>query len=106
MEQEKYGFSSAEEALIETNCKTLLNKLVEVLEKADVRKHICINGFGYSQVERDIVSLFMKELYTGEEVYQVAKRSVEVFVGECLTKEEPTPLDKIINSEIETVKLF
>ncbi|MBK7362670.1 MAG: hypothetical protein IPJ01_10280 [Micavibrio sp.] len=32
-----------------------LDKLVSILNKADVRKHTCINGMGYSQLERDIV---------------------------------------------------
>lgn len=54
----------------------------------------------------DMLIQRIKTSYTREEVYQVAKRSVEVFVGECLTKGEPAPLDKIINNEIDTVKLF
>ncbi len=32
-----------------------LDILKEELEKADVRKYTCVNGFGYSQLERDIV---------------------------------------------------
>lgn len=45
-----------------------LQKLVNLLEKAGVRKHTCINNFGYSQLERDIVDLFQDKLYTKEEV--------------------------------------
>lgn len=33
-----------------------LKILAEELTKSDVRKHTCLNGFGYSQLERDIVS--------------------------------------------------
>jgi hypothetical protein len=35
-----------------------LEKLADLLTSHDVRKHLNINGFGYSQVERDIVKLF------------------------------------------------
>ena len=45
-----------------------LQKLVNLLEKAGVRKYTCINNFGYSQLERDIVDLFQDKLYTKEEV--------------------------------------
>ena len=38
-----------------------LEKLIELLENYGVRKHTCINGWGYSQIERDIVSLFIPE---------------------------------------------
>lgn len=36
----------------------MLYKLSELLTKHNVRQHLNINGFGYSQIERDIVSLF------------------------------------------------
>lgn len=35
-----------------------LKQLVELLSKANVRQYTCINDFGYSQLERDIVNLF------------------------------------------------
>ncbi len=35
-----------------------LEQLAVLLEKAGVRKYLNINGFGYSQIERDIVQLF------------------------------------------------
>jgi hypothetical protein len=35
-----------------------LEKLADLLTSHDVRKHLNINSFGYSQVERDIVKLF------------------------------------------------
>lgn len=38
-----------------------LRKLAELLEARGLRKHLNINGFGYSQIERDIVSIFIKE---------------------------------------------
>jgi hypothetical protein len=45
-----------------------LEELVDLLEKAGIRKFTCVNNFGYSQVERDIVDLFSDKLYTKEEV--------------------------------------
>lgn len=36
-----------------------LKKLVKLLEDAGVRKYTCINNWGYSQIERDIVELFL-----------------------------------------------
>jgi hypothetical protein len=39
-------------------------KVLEIIkdesEKADVRKHTCINGFGYSQFERNIAERVVK----------------------------------------------
>lgn len=35
-----------------------LEKLANLLTSHDIRKHLNINGMGYSQVERDIVRLF------------------------------------------------
>ncbi len=41
------------------NQEEYLAKLAELLTKHNVRKHTCINGWGYSKVERDIVDLFL-----------------------------------------------
>lgn len=41
-----------------------LEILAEVLTKYDVRKHICINGWGHSQIERDIVDALVKKPVT------------------------------------------
>lgn len=40
-----------------TNEEDILIQLASLLEKAGIRKYTNINGFGYSQVERDIVQL-------------------------------------------------
>lgn len=45
-----------------------LKKLVDILEKHGVRKFTCINGFGYSPLEREIVSLFIPEFQIGDKV--------------------------------------
>ena len=36
-----------------------LQKLAELLEARGLRKHLNISGFGHSQIERDIVSIFI-----------------------------------------------
>jgi len=52
---------------VEQNVK--LKQLAELLERADVRKYTCINKFGYSQLERDIVDLFeQKQMFSRKEV--------------------------------------
>ena len=42
-----------------TTKKEGLERLKDLLIKYDLRKHLNINDFGYSQIERDIVDLFM-----------------------------------------------
>lgn len=36
-----------------------LHKLAELLEARGLRKYLCIGNFGHSQIERDIVSIFI-----------------------------------------------
>ena len=43
---------------ISQNDDIKLKQLVELLRKANVRQYTCMNDFGYSQLERDIVNLF------------------------------------------------
>lgn len=47
--------SPVEQKVVSTELK--LQQLASILEQAGIRKYTCINGFGYSQVERDIVQL-------------------------------------------------
>ncbi len=46
-----------------------LDKLVKVLNKHGLRKHTCINNFGYSQVERDIVEELVEENVVSHKVF-------------------------------------
>lgn len=39
-----------------------LEKLVAVLRKHGLRKHTCINDWGYSEIEREIVSIFIPKM--------------------------------------------
>lgn len=47
----------------------------------------------------------VKELYTREEVYQIAERNVHAVINGFLT-DNCKSITQIINSEIDTVKLF
>lgn len=56
-----------------------LKLLSKLLEDAGVRKYTCINGFGYSQLERDIVDTLSNDKknqvqYTEQEVYDILRR--------------------------------
>lgn len=47
-----------------------------------------------------------EETYTREEVYLIAERSVRAAISNILSNDNPKPISEIINSEIDTVKLF
>ncbi len=84
----------------------LLEKLKEVLTKFNVRHHLNINDWGYSEVEREIVNTLLSETYTREEVYTIAERSIHAVINNILTENTEKPITQVINSEIDTVKLF
>lgn len=44
--------------------------------------------------------------YTREEVYLIAERSVRAAINNILSENNSKPISEIINSEIDTVKLF
>lgn len=46
------------------------------------------------------------ETYTREEVYLVAQRSVHQVINNLLTDNKSMTMDQVINSQIDTVKLF
>jgi len=50
----------AKQILLNKSKKEFLKILIEKLESAGVRKYTCVNEFGYSQLERDIVDLFFE----------------------------------------------
>lgn len=66
-----------------------LKELADLLEKHGLRKHLNINGFGYSQIERDIVSLFkpasppsMPDLETcKDKVLEIIQKNYNEFKG-------------------------
>ena len=45
-------------------------------------------------------------MYTREEVYLVAERSVHAVINNLLTDNKTRTMREIINSEIDTVKMF
>ena len=49
---------------------------------------------------------YKEETYTREEVYLVAQRSVHAVINNLLTDNRTQTIDQVINSEIDTVKLF
>lgn len=66
---------------LEKQTEEALNILVNHLELSDVRKYTCINKFGHSQLERDIVEsqkqYWQQGMYTEEEVRKMCKISFE-----------------------------
>lgn len=48
----------------------------------------------------------LKEIYTREEVYLVAQRSVHAVINNLLTDNRTRTMKQVIDSEIDTVKLF
>lgn len=48
----------------------------------------------------------LEKTYTREEVYLVAQRSVHAVINNILTDNKDKTIKEIINSEIDTVKLF
>ncbi len=67
-------------------------KVLEIIkdesEKTDVRKHTCINGFGYSQFERNIAERVVKLFAIPCVSKSIAKKYAE-FCVECDRKELP-----------------
>lgn len=59
------------------NKEYYLEKLAKLLEKNDIRKHTCINGVGYSQVERDIVDLFMPTVNNNDKLVEALEDIIE-----------------------------
>ena len=57
-----------------------LKVLVSVLEKAGIRKYTCINKFGYSQIERDIVDLLTAKTYTRDQVFEAFEQYLQFLV--------------------------
>lgn len=56
--------------------------------------------------EIELTAVQKKETYTREEVYLVAQRSVHAVINNLLTDNRTRTVDEVINSEIDTVKLF
>lgn len=48
----------------------------------------------------------LEETFTREEVYLVAQRSVHQVINNLLTDNKTMTMDQVINSQIDTVKLF
>jgi len=57
------------------------------------------------QYKEYVHQLMTRETYTREEVYLVAERSIHKAINNILTQEH-TKISEVINSEIDTVKLF
>lgn len=55
--------------------------------------------------EHELVPYKRDGMYTREEIYLVAQRSVHAAINNILSKNNPKPISEIINSEIDTVKL-
>lgn len=61
----------------ENKLEEALTILIAQLEDSSVRKFTCINGFGFSQLERDIVDsqkdYWQKGMYTEDEVIMILR---------------------------------
>lgn len=67
-------------------------KVLEIIkdesEKADVRKYTCINGFGYSQFERNIAERVVKLFAIPRVVESVCIRGFEAKSHYCIECEK------------------
>lgn len=65
-----------------------------------------INRSNAAQELIDSANREHEETYTKKEVYLIAERSVRAAINNILSNDNPKPISEIINSEIDTVKLF
>jgi len=85
-----------------------LEKLATLLESKGIRKHTCINGIGHSQIERDIVDLFIETAevkHTPLQWEQKGNSGIHTSKGDCIAltygenrKENAELICKAVNS--------
>lgn len=91
------------------NCRAIIGDpeimtITEVLESNPPKYRTNTFTINFEEYELELVHEL--ETYTREEVYLVASRSVHQVINNLLTDNKTMTMDQVINSQIDTVKLF